>query len=700
MMTKQSKLPFVVTAIGSLALAPAAFAQTVDTSDWACEYCPFQEGHEGDYEVGATSVSDDSAYFGNATGYDEEGVYANLDGQGSHAGENHRARWYFEDLALDSRVAELEGGWPGKFDYNVGWREIPYRKFITTSTVFNQAGGATLGLPQGWVNAATTGGMTELNSSLVSRPIESDRAILDIGGRYRPSARWSFFADYRRQEKDGLKMYGGSTFTNASILPMPFEYATDEVDIGVRYASSNSFVSLSWYLSEFENENLSTQWQNPFEPSPGAENLALAQAPDNEFMQVSLAAGYTMPEYRTVISVSGSMGEIKQDAMFLPYTINPNVTTTPLPRTSLDGSIDTTRFSISLTSRFLENGRFDVSYRYDERDNSTVQDTWNRVITDQIISGDLEQNIPYSFERTYFSVSGDYDLFDDSIRLSAGYDRREMDRDFQEVASQDEDTGWGRVRWRPARSLEFDVRGGTSKRDVDVYNEGIADVFGQNPLMRKYNLAYRYREFADLTFTWSPLEAPVSVSINGLWADDSYSRSELGLLSGEELSLSADVSWSFTETGSLYVNVGSDSIESVQAGSEFFDNPDWLATNEDEFTTIGAGLRLAQIGERFDLQLDYTRSEGETDILIDSAAGLPDQFPTLKNEIDYLRLNLGFRQSERIGWNFSVSYQQFEAQDWALEGVAPDAIPNVLSLGALPYDEDALWVGVGFRYSM
>ena len=71
MMTKQSKLPFAVTAIGSLALAPAAFAQTVDTSDWACEYCPFQEGHEGDYEVGATSVSDDSAYFGNATGYYE-----------------------------------------------------------------------------------------------------------------------------------------------------------------------------------------------------------------------------------------------------------------------------------------------------------------------------------------------------------------------------------------------------------------------------------------------------------------------------------------------------------------------------------------------------------------------------------------------------------------------------------------------------
>ena len=177
-------------------------------------------------------------------------------------------------------------------------------------------------------------------------------------------------------------------------------------------------------------------------------------------------------------------------------------------------------------------------------------------------------------------------------------------------------------------------------------------------------------------------------------------RSVVGLLSGDELSVTTDLSWSFSETGSVYVNVGSDSIESLQAGSEFFGNPDWIATNEDDFTTIGAGLRLVQIGDNFDLQLDYTRSVGDTDILIDSAAGLPDQFPTLKNEIDYLRLNLGYQRSERMGFNLSVSYQQIESQDWALEGVAPDTIQQVLSLGALPYDEDSLWVGLGFRYSV
>ena len=541
--------------------------------------------------------------------------------------------------------------------------------------------------------------MTALDSSLVSRDIESDRSVFDIGGRYIWD-RVSFSADYRRQEKDGLKMYGGPTFTNASILPMPFEYATDEFDIGVRFSGDNSFVAFNWYLSEFENDNLALLWQDPFIPVPGAETMALAQAPDNEFSQLSIAAGFSYPDYRTVISLSASTGEIKQNSMFLPYTTNANVAADPLPTTSLDGSIDTTSFDMAVTSRVFRDGRIRVSYRYDERDNETGQELWNRVITDSVLSGSPEQNVPYSFERSYFAISGDYDLFDNRVRLSAGWDRKEIDREFQEVESQDEDTGWGRVRWRPVRTVEIDLRGGASKRDVDDYDEALAVSLGQNPLMRKYHLAYRYREFADLTFTWSPMQAPVSITLNGLWADDSYSRSELGLLSGDELSYAADLSWSFTETGSVYLNYGSESLESVQAGSEFFGNPDWRADNEDEFTTIGAGLRLAQLGENFDLQLDYSRSEGETDILIDSAAGLPDPFPTLKNEIDHLRLMLGYQRSERMGFHLSVTYQQFEAQDWALQDVAPDTIPVVLSLGAMPYDEDSLWVGLGFRYAM
>ena len=92
-----------------LAVSPAAFAQDVDTSNWKCEFCPFEDGYRGDYDVGATGVSDDSAYFGNATGYDESGAYANVYGDGSYKTDKQQVEWFIEDLGLDSRVITLDG---------------------------------------------------------------------------------------------------------------------------------------------------------------------------------------------------------------------------------------------------------------------------------------------------------------------------------------------------------------------------------------------------------------------------------------------------------------------------------------------------------------------------------------------------------------------------------------------------------------
>lgn len=685
-------------ALGALALAPAIAAQEVDTSDWACEYCPFQDSHEGDYEVGASNVSDDSAYFGNATGYGEKGTYANIDGDGSYAGDTYRMRWVAEDLGLDSRYAELEGSHPGKFDYNVGFRQIPFRQFFTTSTIFVESG-STLLLPQGWVRAPTTGGFTALGSSLVGRKIESDRSIYEIGGRYLAGSRFSFSADYRRQENDGLKIQGGSTFTNASLLPMPFDYVTDEVDIALRYGADNSFVALKWYLSDFQNDNAALSWQQPFTGAPGADTLVQAQAPENRFQQLTLAGGYSFPDLRTVMSLSASLGRVTQNAALLPYSSNTLLPVEPLPRASLNAEVDTTNIAAGITSRILRKGRIRFSYRLDKRDNKTAQDLWNRTIVDTFPNGGEELNIPYSFERSYLSLSGDYDLFD-ILRVSAGYDRKDIDRDFQEITSQTENTGWGRLRLRPASSVDIDVRGGASKRDADNYDEAFAIATGQNPLMRKYHLAYRWREFGELIVNWSPAAAPVSVSFTGLFADDDYRQSQLGLTSGKELSAALDFGWSITETTSVYLNTGIETFESTQFGSESFADPDWLAENEDDFTTIGAGLNMREIGERFDLRLDYLRSDGTSKISLDSAADAPARFPDLETTLDYVRLRLGFRQSDSMVWNLSLLYQTFQSKDWALQGVAPDTIPVVLSLGAQPYDDEQVIVGLGFRYLM
>ncbi len=671
-------------------------AQTVDTSEWICEYCPFESGHRGDYDVGATSVSDDSAYVGDATGYDEDGVYANLDGHGRYAGDGYRSRWTLADLGLDSRRAAFGLEKPGTFEIDVDYRELPRRVFSTTKSVFDSSGGV-LTLPGGWVRAPLTTGFSALGPSLDRLGIESDRSNLGIGGRVFATKRWQFSADYRRHEQEGRKILGGSYYTNAALLPVEIDYVTDSVDLGVRYAGDTWTLALGWYLSDFENGRETFGWEHPFTTAAGAEFGALAQPPDSRFQQLSLSGSIRFPLYGTYLSFSAASGEIEQEDALPAYTTNAGLATSPLPRSNLGGDVETARYAIALTAKPLEKARVRLTYRYDERDNRTARADWNRVIADSFVSGEFETNIPYSFERMRFSAGADYDLFD-TLRISAEYERRETDRDFQEVAEQTEDAGWGRLRWRPLSSLQIDVRGGTAKRDIERYDEAVAVAFGQNPLLRKYNLAYRFREFGELTVSYSPAERPFSLTFDALIADDSYTKSLLGITDGYERRYNLDVGWTVSDNASVYINAGLEDIESEQTGSMFLAGPDWRASHDDDFTMLGAGIRVRNIAERVDLEFDYTRSDGGSEIVVSRLGGSTSEFPELSSELDYVRLAVGYRYSERLSINLDLRYQRFLASDWALEGVGPAAIPQVLTLGAQPYSPEVVVAGVSFRY--
>ncbi len=678
-------------------LAAPAGAQDVDTSDWACEYCPFQEGYDADYDVGSTTVNGDSAWFGDATGYDEDGAYLNLSGDGSYVADDLIWDFRFDELGLDARSIDAGVRRQGTFEVDLGYRELPRREFITTRTIFAAGPSGALALPAGWVRGGSTGALPSLNASLVDRNIESDLSVLEAAAAYLPSQRWSIDATFRRREHEGNNILGGSYFTNASLLPVNFDYETDEFDLSARYATDRGFLSLSWYLSDFSSGGLAFGWESPFVTLPGAESAELAQPPENQFQQFTLSGGYRFDAMQSWVRASASFGTIEQDSALLAYTTNANLTPAALPRASLDGEVDTTRLAISAGARPLPGARLEFRASYDERDNGTPRETWSRVIADSFLSGDAELNNPYSYERTRLAVEGSYDVLDD-VRLTGGVEYREIDRDLQEVAEQDELSGWGGVRWRANDNLTLRGEIGTARRDIDRYDEGLAQTFGQNPILRKYNLAYRYRESLELGADGSCAEGRLGWSLSVTGRDDSYSESPLGLISGEEWAYAGEVNWTVSEQASVYVHGGLESIESVQLGSEAFGAPDWRAANEDNFFTLGAGFRMRQIADKLDLEVDGVFSEGVSEIAMNTATGGPSQFPDLNTTLSYVNVRLSYAWSERLDIGASLRFQHFDADDWALDAVGPATIPQVLSLGAEPWDEKQYIVGLSFRY--
>ena len=681
-------------AIPALLLGGASLAQ-VDTSGWACEACPFDEGYRAQVSAGATDVSDDEARFGNYTGYDDDGAYGNLDGHGRFNSGGYRLDYTMEDIGLDSRAFDMSVDSKGLWGVDLGYREIPHRRFGTTSTIFRRPGSdSNLVLPSGWVPGGTTGAMTALSSSLQNRPIGSDRKIAEFGAYYDPRNAFRFYVDYNYQTKDGVDITSGSSYAQAAHLPRFIDYETNTVDAGVQYRADSLSLTLAWYGSFFSNKNWGLSWETPFTATPETSVLRVAQQPDNKYQQVSLSGKYLVNQWDTVVAFVGAYGRGEQDDALLPYTSNPSIVSA-LPRSSLDAKVDTHNYALTVTSRPIDKVRVKLGYRYNKRDNKTSITEWSRVIVDFIDSGEPEPNVPYSYNREHASATVEY-AFLDNFRMTAGYDYRRTKRDYQEVAKQTTNGGWGQIRWQPANWLDLRAKGGITKRGVDEYNTSVAVSLGQNPLMRKYNLAYRHREYGEMVATIAPVESPVSFSISALYADDDYKDSLLGLNGSEEFRGTADISWAIAESTAVYLVYGYDRVDAHQTGSEQFGFWDWSAAHKDRFTNVGAGITYRPAAGPLSLRLDYNRGDGHTRIDYDSLSGGRSNLPKLKSTLDSVRAEASYDFSERLAATLDLRYENFKLTDWAL--ISQTTLANVLTLGAEPYDYDVYAIGIGIRY--
>jgi len=688
--------------IAALLTAARAIAQDVpppDTTKWKCESCPFAKGHEASYDVGGSYVSDDSGRFGNATGYDEAGGYADVSGTGRYASDDYRMNWELEDLGLDSRSVEMEGGKQGTYKYQIAYSELPYRRYDTTQTVFQQAEDDLLVLPPGWVPAGTTGGFSALNASLVDHDIESDRQSLGVGGEYRGSKHLLLQADFRRDEREGWGVAGAPFYTNSALLAAPIDEYTDTANLMATYGREKWSTSLAWTGSFYQDQNLKLQWDNPYS---GGGQGARAQAPDNKAQTVTLAGAYYFSP-RTTLSMTAALGELRQEDVLLPYTINPAVPVTALPRERLDGKIETKHVDVAFTSRPMSFLRVKGAYRYDDRDNRTPVELWTRTITDLFDSGEAEENRPYSFTRSKveLSAAARFDFWDwlKAFEFEGGYDLIESDRTLQEDSSETEESGWGRVRWRPSQETELWLRAGVSRRDPDAFNPGIAAANDQNPLMRKFNHAYRYRQFSQLNARIGFPGRPFTIGAEIFYASDDYTLSSLGLRKFDDRRFAADFTWAINDATSVYLQGGYEDQELQNFNSETSGSADWNSQHQDTFRTLDAGLRFGKPDGKFDGNISFRYAKGIGEIGVDSSFSGSGPYPDQDTELKGGEFDVGYQLNSKLELRFKVRYEDYASSDWALQGVEPATIPTVLTLGADPDDYDVVLATLSFRYS-
>lgn len=662
---------------------------------WQCKLCKFEDGLSGTVEVGGAYVSDSSAKFGEYNGLGQDGGYFIGDLNARFRGKDG-AYWNVDaaNLGLDTRSLSAEGGRQGTYKLLLNYQELKHFVSDSAQTPFIGSGGASLTLPAGFPADTTT--LMPLAGTLQQVDLETTRKELGAGAAWTPARAWQFGANFRHETREGKLGTSGAFFVTASQLIRPVDYVTDQVDASASYTGARLQAKLAYYGSSFSNDVPSLTWQNPFTAPgfPGAVAGQLALPPDNQFHQISGTLGYQLAE-RTRATADIAVGRGTQDQQFLAPTLNTTLAAPALPRTSLDGRVDTVNANLEVNSAVTDRLRLKAAYLYNDRDNQTPQSTYAWVTTDMFLAPSPRANLPYSFTQDKVQLRADYKAAQ-RITTSAGYDFASVERTFQEVDTTRENTFWARLASRHLDMLDLTLKYAYSDRSYSSYQAVPEITPPENPLLRKYNMANRTRNKGELRANVAATES-ISIGLQVDASKDDYSDSAIGLTSGREINLGGDLTWMVSDQTSLHFFANRQEIKSEQSGSQAYSTPDWSGENKDTINLFGVGIKHIAIKDKLEVGADYTVMRTKGAISVGTAANEPP-FPDLATSRDSLKLYATYRLKDNVSLRAGYWYEHYESDDWALDGVTPDTIPNVLTFGQIPPQYRVHVIAMSVRY--
>jgi MtrB/PioB family decaheme-associated outer membrane protein len=674
MSTRNHTLQFALLMAALVQLLPtaadAAKAAKDDDDSKTCEDCPDYSGWSGWVEGGLGIQSDDDYHFGRYTGYEASGGVLIANGEGRYRGKDGTyADMKAVDLGLKSRDLVVGGGKQGKYGIELEYDQIPnYRRQLSTAT--------------DTTSLKTQRDRTGAKFSLV------------------PGKAWEVTGHYRHETKDGTRDVGATFgFSQTAILPVQFDYQTDDFGVELNYKGDKLQAQIAYSGSLFKNKQDSINWTDPLTMNNGS----IAEAPDNQSHQISGLLGYQMSDH-TRIGAKLALGRMTQNQSFLPYTVNPAIATPPLPASSLDGKVDTILAKVDVDSRPTAKLRLDASYTYSNRDNNTPVNTYNYVITDNILASDAypgfpvagRQNRPYGFEQQLVRTKVGYRLPKDAD-LSAGYDYDQMNRTYQQVEETKDNTLWAKLKLRSLDTVEASLKYSYSNRDASTY---MATAYqnpvypeSANPLMKAFEMADRQRDKVGFEFAVNPKEN-LSLGLNVDYYKDDYQDMALGLTQASGLTVSPSLTYVFSEglSGSAYYTY--DKLESDQAGREWITSPPisslWMESDSNLTQTVGLSLNWKAIPKKLDLGADVVYSDFKGKI---HYAAPGTDLPDLTSTMSAIGVHGTYQMKDNLSLRAALWYERYKESDWANANLL-----SVRGLGTSPQNFETYLITLSARY--
>jgi MtrB/PioB family decaheme-associated outer membrane protein len=448
---------------------------------------------------------------------------------------------------------------------------------------------------------------------------------------------------------------------------------------------------VSYLGSWFDDDYSSLTFANPYLPIvPGSTLGQLATPPGNTLQQLSAAGNAQLP-WRTTLTFTASIGTLKQNAAFLPVSALPGAQV-PTPD-SLDGDVHLSHYALGLASRPLSKLSVRGNATYDGHDDKTSPLTLPYVVTDTFPGG-TALTPRYSEDRVRLDGGADYVLAH-WIKIGVGGKLDDIHYGPGQVVTWTQNAeSWGRGTITPIAPLSITLKIGNGLRKASSFDAAALPP-DESPLIREYNYAPRDRVFYTLTGAWT-VTPTLTWSVEGSIAKDDYRSSPLGLQSVHEQRGSTNLTWTPRDTLSAYIEGGYERLFNLQSGYSGPDTIPWLAGDAQRFWNLSAGGRWVP-QERWTLSLDYllAHSYDNTDT---TAGGLQQAFPQNWTKLDSTRLDLAYRWTSAMQIHVRYVRETYSSNDWALDGVGPSSVPNLLALGVQPFGDNVNLFALTVRY--
>ena len=657
------------------ATPPAVIAPNyakVDTRRWRCRLCPFGlGGEEGRVAAGLLHVEESHPRFGRDNGLDEAGAHAGLAAdyrKRDEAGRSVEVR--AADTGLAPRSASLRIGKGRAWDLRLGHREVPHN--VATDGRTPYSGRTSLSLPDDWQRAFDTQGMSGLAAA---RPFDyATRRRKDAAGfslDLHPD--WRLALDYSRETRKGTEETFADFLYQSTSLPKPIDYRSEELGARLSFDRRPLLLAAGLRTSRFRNADPFLEWESPW-LGPAVEHGRKALAPDNDAHSFSLVSRVDVGDHSTA-NATLDWGRMTQDDAFLPYTTNASLGLDPLPAAGLDGRVRTFSGAFRLTSRLGERLRLGLEHRRQKRDDATPALTLTPVLGDLLVSAPLEAR-GYGFDKEKTGLHARYRM-GRSLRLASGVERSRVRRGRPGTAGNEEDKAWAALSAGDLHGFGWTLKRTVASRSASEPRHETAN----HPLARRFHQAPRWQRGWRAELDYHLPARGLSLGFDADYRRNEYPDTIIGLLHDRQRGWGVDFGYAPTRRVSLSGYFLAEERSSATAGSVAVAAPDWWSGTEDRVATAGLDLDLHGVGsERLDLSFGYARSDGTAtyETVFREEASI---FPALVSDLRSWEVRARYRLEDR--WTLAVRYrhERYRAADWALDGVDPDTIRNVLASG-------------------